>query len=335
MKVAHFGICAPHGAGQYETVKDLILAERSVGLDAQFIDFAHDGKMTCREGLKDAHITTLPLSWAENADVIISHSAVPRRLIQSKPTVLALHGRPEYSFRLEYNKVSPVMSAILNKAKENLYKAYITFWPEYLFPLSRIMVERKVYYVPAPVNFDLFNPEGEAHKFSPSGSPNIVICDMWREDVIPFNLIFAAQYFKENFAKDAKLHIYGIDQNKAFNFLLSFKRLGLCGELSGLVRHIADIYRGADMVITPNIIATRIIRESLASGTPIVAPIGCKFTSYQAEPRDHVAFANAMRRCWEDQTDQEGLRASAYKQFNSQRVGEAMKKLCEGLCNGH
>ena len=33
---------APHNTGQYATIKDLILAERRVGLDAQFIDFGYE-----------------------------------------------------------------------------------------------------------------------------------------------------------------------------------------------------------------------------------------------------------------------------------------------------
>lgn len=222
MKIAHFAIYAPHGSGQYETVKDLILAERSVGINAQFIDFAHDGKMSCRKGLQDGEIITVPVSFAEEADVIISHSAVPEELLKNKPSILALHGRPEYSFRLEFNGISPVLSTIINRASKYDYNAYITFWSEFLFPWSRILAGKKVSCVPSPVDFNVYKPEGEKHIFSEYGTPNIVIADMWREDVTPFNLIFAAQYFKEHFQKNAKLHVYGVSKNVPKGFLKSF-----------------------------------------------------------------------------------------------------------------
>lgn len=331
MKVAHFAIFAPHGAGLYETTKDLILAERSVGIDAQFIDYGHKGEMVCREGLKDGEITTVPMSWAQIADVVVSHSVVPEEVIKSKPVIMALHGRPESSFRIEFNGGSPVLSTIRDRSARKKYKAFITFWKEHVFPWSRILPGEKIHYIPAPVDFTVYTPKGKKHQFSTNGTPNIVIADMWRDDTVPFNLILAAQYFKEHYCPETKLHIYGLEKKPVMDFLSSFKKLGLCGELCSFVTNLPEIYRAADMVITPNIIATRIVREALASGVAIVSPAGCKYTIFQADPRDYKAFAGEMDKCWKAKVDSKELRDYAFGEFNPTIVGEAMKTLCESV----
>ncbi len=332
MKIAHFSVFAPHACGLYHSVKDLILAERSVGIEAEFVDFGHDGKMSYRPGLKDGEITTMPQEYAEQADIVISHSAVPNAVRTKKPSILALHGRPEATFRMEFNGVLPIMSTVLERVATHNYKAIITFWEDYMYAWSRILPGKKVLYVPAPIDFDTYNPEGKKHQFKKSGNPNIVIADIWREDVIPFNLVIAAQYFKEKYYNNAKVHIYALEpkrHGKSFDFLNSFHKVGLLGELSGIVTNLDEIYRSADMVITPNIIATRIIRESLASGTPIVAPVGCKFTEFQAEPRDYKAFALEMKRCFETKHDKQQIRNKLLEKFNPTLVGETMRVICK------
>ena len=90
-----------------------------------------------------------------------------------------------------------------------------------------------------------------------AGNPNIVILDRWREDSTPFNLVFAAQYFKEHYYPDAKLHIYGVPRNQnCMIFLVPFIKNGLIGEMAPLVVQTDQIYRNADLLITPNIICS-------------------------------------------------------------------------------
>jgi len=337
IRVAHFAIFAPHASGQYGTVKDLILSERRVGIDAQFIDYGHEGKNESRVGLIDGNITTMPIEWALNgADVVFCHSNVPNKVLEKKPSILTLHGRPESSFRLEFHKISPIISIIIEWAKRKKYQTYVTFWPEHLFYWSRILPGEKIFYVPPPVDLDTFNPDGPKHDFGDkNGSPNILIADMWREDTTPFNVIFGAQYFKEHFCKEAKLHIYGLPHNNTcINFLSPLKKAGLIGEIFGVMRNIAEVYRAADMVITPNIIATRIVRESLASGIPIVAPHSCRYAKFHAEPRDVKDFGEAINRCWidsfinKDKVKME-MRKIAETEFNFERAGQAIKQVCE------
>lgn len=337
IKVGHFAIFSPHASGQYGTVKDLVLAERHVGIDAQFIDYGHESKNESRVGLVDGDITTMPIEWALNGgDVVFCHSHVPNKVLEKKSAILALHGRPESSFRLEFHKISSVMSLIIGLVKDKKYKNFVTFWPEHLFYWSRILPGEKIFYVPPPVDLDTFNPDGPKHDFGDkNGNPNILIADMWREDTTPFNVIFGVQYFKEHFCKEAKLHIYGLPHNNTcINFLSPLKKAGLIGEMFGVMRNIAEVYRSADMVVTPNIIATRIVRESLASGIPIVAPHSCRYAKFHGEPRDVKDFGETINRCWKDLLANRDkvrteMRKVAETEFGFERVGQAVKQVCE------
>jgi len=337
MKIAHFAIFAPHASGQYATVKDLILAERRVGIDAQFIDFGFNQKVECREGLVDGDITTSPLAWAlDKADIIIRHSVVPDNVFDGKKRVLfAMHGRPENSFRLEQYKIAPVISTLIQAAKGGNYSGFFTFWPEFVYYWSSLMPDVKVYCVPSPINLDEFKIAGKKHNFGKHwGDPNIVIADRWREDNTPFNIVYAANYFKQNFCPTAKVHIYGVPtKNTCINYLSPLQTSGLIGQTYGIVLNLTDIFRSADILLTPNIISTRIIREAMASGLPIVAPHGCQYTPYTAEPRNIKGFARAINDCYQNLGPKESLRLreQAEHEFGFDVVGNAMKELCEKI----
>lgn len=332
LKIAHFTIFAPHIAGQYATVKDLILAERALGIDAQLIDYGLGGKPVSRVGLVDGDITTVPVSWAvEEADIIIRHGDVSKEVL-NKPMILALHGRPENSCRLEQYEKSPVISTIRNIVNSNKYRTMFTFWEEFVHTWTWI-TGRKIHYIPAPINFDDYQADGEKYDFGKfKAGLNLVVTDMWREDRTPFNLIFAAQYFQEHYHKDTKLHICGAPVKKSFiQFLSYMQKNGVVGEVRGLTKHLDKIYRAADMLLTPNIIATRTIREAMASGVPIVAPVGCSYTPYTAEPRDYKSFAKMINNCFQDGTKPEVLRNKAFQLFDPTKTGLAMKRLCEDV----
>jgi len=335
LKAAHFSIQAPHASGQYETVRDLILAERAVGIDAQFIDCGSDEKdqFKIREGLEDRGIKTMPLDWALNADVAIRHSIIPDEVYNKIPVVMALHGRPESSFRLEYGGKAPVISNVMKMAKSGKYKSVFTFWPEHIYLWEQI-TNGKIDLVPAPVNLDEYTPEGERHEFGQfKADINLMIADIWRDDTIPFNLIFAAQYFKDKYHPDTKLHLYGVSNVKkaCFNFLAHMQKNGVIGEVAGVIGYLPKIYRSADILLTPNTIATRIVREAMASGLPIVAPHGCSHTEYNAEPRDYTTFAATMARCHREINNgkRQEIRKKAEESFNFEHTGNAMKSILE------
>ena len=287
MKLAHFGIFAPNQSGQYETVKDLIRAERAAGHEAHFIDF--DGNS--RIGLKDDWLVTENMDVARSCDLLFRHSMLPKKAGQwGKPVVLALHGRPESSFLLEHRKIVPVISEALKHTGP-----FLTFWPELVWTWQAILGKRVVL-MPAPVDKNKYKWTGIKHQFSSSGFPNIIVCDMWREDITPFNCIFAAAQFIERLKLKGKIHIYGCPENKA---LLNLKNRGFIGDYyTKQVRGLETVYRAADFMVTPQVIATRSVREALASGCPIVAGGGNAYTPFHHDPRDIDGYSKEIERLW-------------------------------------
>ena len=201
MKVAHFGAYAPHQSGQYGTIKDLISAERSVGIEAEFVDYGFKGEPNNRVGMVDGHIKTVSIEWALGADIIMRHSAVPPAVEMSGiPVLTALHGRPESSSILELYGELPVITEILKAKKKPTHAGFLTFWEENVSQWSAIMGGEKVAYVPSPVNLSEYKDIKRDYFFNgKGGSPNVVIADIWRQrrDITPFNAIMAAAVFKD------------------------------------------------------------------------------------------------------------------------------------------
>jgi hypothetical protein len=110
---------------------------------------------------------------------------------------------------------------------------------------------------------------------------------------------------------------------------------GTLGEVHPLVVDTDLCYRGADIVITPHNIATRVVRESLACGTPVVAGTGNPFTPFTADSRDAKAFGTAIDECWtwirsiEKKEVVATSRRMAEREFGFKRAGEAAKAVYE------
>ena len=345
MKVVHFAVFGPGRSGQYATVKDLIIAERSVGIDAQLVDC--NACQTCKQskvivGSTDGPIKTVGLEEAKTADILVRHSLIPHEIEQlGIPMVLCLHGRPENSFLLEKYKTVPVYSFLEQVANDDRYKAFVTFWQEYMFHFSKLLPKKQVYYVPSMVNLNEYSPIGKTFNLGKkSGAPNILIADIWREDTTPFNVLFSAVKFREEYCPGAKIHIFGMDsskKNRASDIVTRRLQLtGALGEVFTLSPDMPERYRAGDILVTPHVIATRVVREALASGLPIVAGTGNKYTQWTANPMDISGFAAEINSCWNYIKHQPDVaineaRELAEKEFNLQQAGEAMKKVFESV----
>ena len=340
MKIAHFAVYSPNLSGMYATVKDLIRAERLQGIEAEFIDYNIDnsGKPFSKVGYHDEDIVTISPDWAcEEADIIVRHSLITEPISRiGTPIIMAMHGRPEYSYMLEHYGKSPVMQIMCNHETDTKYSAYLSFWEEHELFWSLMMPKRKVHYVPSVVDLKRFNPDGAKYTTSKwNGRPNILVCDMWREDVTPFNAAMGVVKFKQKYCHDAKLQLFGLPPaGKGFvsSFAERLLAADLVGETNALVPHLDTVYRGADILVTPHSIATRVIREALASGLPIVAGTGCKYTKYTADARDPEALALQIQRCWMDLIDnpekvKSEARNMAERCFSYDLVGKAMVSL--------
>jgi len=329
MKIAHFSIFSPSQCGLYHTTKDLILGERAVGIDAGFIDFGEKGH---RFGMKDGKVEALPLSWADDADIFVRHSAIPNKYHNyGTPIIGAVHGRPENSTRIEMDNGHPIVSGHYHKSTDCRYKRFITFWPEYL-NIWETIFKGKMAYVPAMVDLETFKPTDPMLDWD--GSPNLLIADIWREDVIPFNPFFAARYFR-NYRYQAKIHIVGMNkayQTPALRFFRELHHRGGLGFVGSQMSDIIKYYSSADIVLTPHVIATRVVREALACGVPIVAGTGCRYTDYTANPMDVEGYAEAIWKCWRDiKADRNAVRdkarATAEQHFDPKASGRAMLRI--------
>ncbi len=334
MKVAHFAAYTPYAAGQYGTVRDLVLAERARGIDAGFVNcgLGKDGKAVSNAVSTNNGMQVYDDRWALDADIIVRHTCLTGRIEHSgKPIVMCLHGRPESSWMIDFLDVMGCFRLVVTKAEERNYVAGVTFWEEYLPIWKMYMPKFDLHYVPSTVDTEFYKPEGKKHDFGKwSGSPNIVVADKFRHDISPFNVMMAAARFKE-MCPTAKLHCYGLPPKKGEYLAKGLNNNGCLGQAHTTVKNLDEIFRSADMLITPHTIATRVIREALASGLPIVAGTGCRYTPFTADSRDVEGFAKEIKRCWDtirgnDKYRQEA-RETAEREFNLEQAADSMVKV--------
>lgn len=333
MKIAHFAQFAPHACGQYETVRDIIKAERLIGLEAELIDYGRKGG-ECYVGKKDGHIITAHPDFAKQADVLFHHTAIPPSIAkQGKPIVLCLHGRPESTLKIGLEgKHGNLMKLLLNCAKNEQYKAVVTFWEEFLFVWKNIIPEEeKVNYIPVPVDLERYNPGNERRKLKKDGSPQLMIVDLWREDITPFNVIFSAAHFKKLQPKSV-INLYGLPSEKNRLFLEDMRSREMFGDFLPSVAGLEKVYPAMDLLLTPHTIAVRTVREALASGLSIVAGTGNSYTEFRWNANDIEGYSQEINRAWSYlQEDRElfrnNARKVAEKEFSLLNTGLAIKEL--------
>jgi len=345
MRVAHFCRFAPTRSGQYGTTRDIILAEQAMGIDAGLVVTTEQPPLFYVPGLIDkSTIVNRDWAWGRDADIHVRHTAIPPRYnILEKPTVMCLHGRPENSFMLGHLGKTNIYEIVANTAMNHREAAYVTFWKEYLFHWSMLIDKSILQYVPAPVDLGRYCPDGDRFDWGDkNGSPNIVIADLWREDTTPYNVMHAACYYKQHVNPKAAIHIFGYppQHQRSTSFLGgTLQRLGLIGHICTPVESMEQVYRAADIVITPHRIATRIVRESLACGTPLVAG-GPGHSPYFADPRSPEEYAAEIDRCWKgiqkDSPDvlRQSCREYAERHFDPAQTAKGLVDIFEGMIDG-
>lgn len=348
MRIAHFASVSPNRCGLYGTVKDLMKAEQQVGIEAGLIDvgistgeIVADGKIEGYPKIADPLLVPKDCKWAEQADAMFRHTLIPTYLQNiGKPLVLPLHGRPESSFRLESEKNNKIMSTLARRAVDPRYRAFLTFWPEHVDYWKTMLPAEKLFYIPAPIDLQTYTPEGDKFDLKEhAGEPNLLIADLWREDVNPFHVIHAAFQFQQKYCPTAKIHISALQGSHLQGIapmLTGMKKYGALGLIFGLNPEIIRIYRSCDIVLTPQTIATRSVREPLACGIPVVAATGSKFTPWTANPANLKEFAAKINECWEALRQNRDelkkcVRKSAEVLFDPMKTGTAMKAMLEAI----
>jgi len=341
VKVAHFLRYGKHQAGIYGTARDLILAERMCGIDAQAIDFGGPDRPLCsRVGIKDGDVTTVAPEWAKSADVLVRHSIVPVEIQKLNiPTILTLHGTPEYTYRLELAGKNKVLREVIQSAAKAT--AILTFWKEHIFEWQTLLNGREIHYCPPTVNLKEFNPDGKKYDLG-ADTINIVSTGVWRNEYrLPYQAIWAAA---ELVAQDPRLKLYvfacpakkGEKEAPTERLMHQLKKAGLVERAVATVNNLPEIYRGADIALSAHTVASRTVREALACGCPVVAETGNKFTPYTANSNNRHDFMSAIKLCIEDikkckEEVRQTARHIAEDSFGLKQAGNTKKGIFEKI----
>jgi glycosyltransferase involved in cell wall biosynthesis len=325
LKIAHFVGHTPKRSGLYETTRELCLGEVRLGHKAALIDTLWIGTENKPPTTFqfDRGVDVAPLEWAIDADVHVLHSQVPVQVKGKAPIVMVLHGLPEYVFYsqlFDHDKGDGGHSTLINYGNDPHVTKFVTFWPRHVEYWKAIFGDKKVTLCAPPVNLSEYSPEGNKYTLMNPGKFNVGYCDTWRPTVFkdPFQIIAGFRVFwRDN--QDAKMQIFGIPSDglrqKEWGgvwdkHILAVKKHGdFFGELHQLHQNMSEVYRALDCVITTSTDATRIVRETLASGVPLIAPIGCEFTKYTCQMDQPNEVALAISRVRADiASDKDGIK---------------------------
>ena len=289
MRVAHLAIATPFRCGLYETTRELVYAERQLGVDARIVDPKPVPQFYPKSG-KDRGVPLADMDWAVSADVIVSHSGHDGTPVAEadQPIIHVAHGRPLSTFIGERRGGTPAYSYQVTRSQESRYRTCVTFWPEYEPYLRVLWRPKPVAVVPPSVDLEYWKPGETGYDFAgKAGGYNVVMTDPWsREDVSPFAAIHAFALFR-SIVPDAKLHLFAAEKNTK-GFAALFRVLGdSLGLVQGWAKDLRPVYQAADMLITPHRIYTRSIREAMASGCQVVS-------GHDASADDVEAFALSM-----------------------------------------
>ena len=263
------------------------------------------------------------LEWALEADVIVSHSGHFGSPFEktSQPIAQCLHGRPQSTFLSERDGRGAIITYYNKINEEARTKAAVTFWPEHVPYHEVTFTKVPVHNVGSMVDLDWWKPGLDApHTWNAAGGGgggwfNAVFADGFRDDADGFRPISAwALWSRKN--PGAKFHCYGRPQPaKGFDAILGrCIKEGTIGEYRPWMKqeYLRSAYNSADCLMTPHRIATRAIREAMATGCP-VAYIG-----------DDLKFEPPT------QTRAEA-RAMAEKMFDPEVVAKRFKAILESL----
>lgn len=291
MKIAHAAIATPYRCGLYETTRELVAAERDLGIDARIVDPAPNEDYY--PGNEDRGVPiTREFDWALKADLIVSHSGHDNTPLQhsEQPVIHVAHGRPLNTFLGERNGGAPGLTYQTQRKRYDRYKGACTFWPEYAPYLKNIWHPKPVHVLPAPVDLDYWRPGTDDYDFGGRrGAYNVVMTDPWsREDSSPYHGIHAFKLFHDEHP-DARLHMLAWDGNKkGIEGLTELLDKG-GGSIMRWCNDVRKVYWSADMLITPHRVYTRSIREAMACGLQVVSGRDC-------HPENIESFATLMSR---------------------------------------
>lgn len=354
MRVAHWSLFGPHVSGMYHTTKDLILAERELGIEAELLNI---GSVT--GGQKDGDFTTAPHSFADVADVYVLHSRVePPYYGDGTPTVFVQHGHPLYSWQCELYKLEPGNTAPWSTSlayyndTRNIHR-YVTMWSDQL-PYWRVLAgpaaDERVRLIPRGLRLgDQFVPDGPREGLV--GDPVVVIVESFRliKDILA--PLFAASEF-HNRCPNARVYMFGVPDDSdpmgaTFRRMIGNSNLHRCiGDVHTVHRAIDRVLRDADLLVTSSRGESRVMLEALACGCDVVCQSSDRKLPglHEADWRSPATIADAMQAALDDRrADPEHrdlLHAAVAEAVDTEPMARAMIGIFEellghGACDDH
>lgn len=323
MRVAHMTVITPGRCGLYETTRELVAGLRNLGVDSRLVDPQPEKNPVKFNASEDRGALVGSMDWALEADVIVNHSGYDNTPIEKtkQPVVHVAHGRPRSSFLSETRGSTPIYSYWYHKSKDPRFAAIVTFWPQHRDYLEVMMPNKSVHVVPSCVDLGAWTPEGpRGYQFGGKrGEVNLVSTDAFRDDVDPFVPLHAAALFARR-TKGVKVHVYGrpASAKKGWDALLG--RIisdGNMGEIKPWVSGLANVYRAASALLTPQEIDTRSVREAMACGCPVVR-------LPNLDGWEDKILAGLM-------ADRKGVRFAARWQFNPERTAIEFRKVLHSV----
>jgi glycosyltransferase involved in cell wall biosynthesis len=184
----------------------------------------------------------------------------------------------------------------------------VSFWPYHKQFWRVVVPEKKLFVLDAPViDNRRFSSKGHAHDFGTMGGKhNIILADSMREDIDLYEITHGAiEYARKN--RGVKFHFYGMEQSAGcWTYVTNeLKALGSLGEVWARRSNMEEVYRAADIVLSPHRITTRVIGEALCCGTAVIAAEGSEHATWTCRPSDPQSVAAAISQAVEDYDSKE------------------------------
>ncbi len=336
LKVAHVCNYAPNLSGMYGTVKDLLVQERKMGLNAEIIDDAGANFLYGKD-----EITPVGSKYGDGADIVCWHHAMfedwfnePHRNI-----VLFLHGTPEFNLQTELYSSDRPLSLIVGLSNKQIPRAIVTMWKRHV-PFWESMLKMKVHYVPAWTDVGAW--ELSQHSVDKK-EIKIAMMDYWRLTREPMGLFAGIDYLKKNTDKKIKVDVWGLTEipnntwMATIQWLIDDGTVVLKGNSDNPAR---DIYSQYDMILTMSNEETRVIRESFSCGVPVVCGRKVCFDKYSVDSSDAIMVAKKINQCHEDilkDTDivRKKIRQYAENNFSVEKSAKKVVKIFKDIVKEH
>lgn len=324
LKIVHMTNWAPNKSGMYESVEEMMYEERRLGYDARIVDVVPNNPLRMREEknhrtLRDGLVKGFENEeWSSEADILCWHRYLPEIYFKDprKNLVLFLHGQPDFVFFQEEDDKDKAFS-LIKGAYNSLPQcsAFIGMWRDHDLGYWGHLLPGKLVSTCNPwMNLDRVRMHSDSN-FNPNHI-RLANFDTWRSTKTPFYVVNAVktlirQYEAGEIPYKITLDLFGQEPKGIKNVWIV-----LCQEYINKYiffrgyAHNQEIFDNFDAILTTGSEETRVVRESLAAGMPlIVGETHCDYTDYKAPFRAPHKYAEEILRMCGDLRDDKKRKA--------------------------